>query len=281
MNKVLVTGGNGSLAKSLYNLVRNNTDKYIFLDIDMLDITSKKSINDIFKKHSFNFVLHYAAYTNVDEAENNKIISKQVNVTGTKFLTEYTVKYNIPILYISTDYIFDGSLPVSKSYSERSKSNPINYYGKTKLMGEKIIKENKKHYIVRTEWLYGNYGNNFVKTMIKLLKSNDVISVVNDQIGSLTFADTLNKIILELIKTKKYGIYNITNKGFGTRYDIVRFISDTLKLNSCDIVPVNSNEIITPAKRPLNSRLNLYKIEKLLNINIPDWKQDLKKYLGF
>jgi dTDP-4-dehydrorhamnose reductase len=278
MKKILVAGGKGSLGTSLYNIVKNKKD-YLFTDVDDLDITSKYAVNKFFSKNKISVVLNYAAYTNVDLAESEKEKCYNINVIGTENLVEMTKKYNIPILYISTDYVFDGKLHFNKAYSETDKTAPISYYGKTKLLGEEIIIRNEKHFIVRTEWLYGKQGNNFVKTIVSLLKEKDELKIVNDQVGALTNAETLNKIILKLIKTDKYGIYNITNNGSGSRFDIVFFIAKYLGNINCNLIPIPSNVMNTPAKRPLNSKLSLEKITKLLDIDIPDWKTDLKKYL--
>lgn len=279
MSKILVTGGAGMLAGSLKKLVKEN-DNYLFFDIDKVDITNIDDIITIFDKYNIDFIYHFAAYTNVDKAEQEQDKCMKINVKGTDNLTEISIKKNIPILYISTDYVFDGNLPLKYSYNETDKTNPVNFYGKTKLDGEQIVKTNSKHYIIRTEWLYNNLGNHFINAIIDKLKSENSIKVVDDQIGALTYADTLNKIILKLVKTNSYGTYNITDNGAATRYEIAKYIADILNITRCKIQPVSSDNMSSTAKRPKNSKLNLTKIKKLLKIDINDWKTDLLLYIN-
>jgi len=277
---ILVTGGNGGLANNLRSHILLNN--FLFLDIDELDITSYSAVQKIFNNYNIEFIFHFAAYTNVDNAEIEKEKCFNVNVIGTQNLTEFSIKFNIPILYISTDYIFDGTKPITECYTEEDKPNPINYYGWTKLKGEEEILKNKKHFIIRTEWLYGQNSQkkNFVSNLVNKIKNNEEIKIVSDQYGTLTSYNTVNLVILELIKNNKFGIYNVVNYGYSSRLDIALFIANffNFKKSIKEIKTVNTNDT---AKRPLNSKLALNKLLKTINIKIPDWQNELINYLQF
>lgn len=275
----LVTGGKGGLGTSLKNIVSKNK-KFIFCDVDELDITDIDIVEKFFEHNKIEFIYHYAAYTDVDKAELEKEKCYEINVTGTKNITKMSIKYNIPILLISTDYVFNGKRPIDEYYTEVDKPDPINYYGYTKYLSELEIMKNPKYYIVRSEWLYGDTGNNFIKGIVAKLKSNTDIKIVDDQFGSITYNDTLNKIILLLTVTNKYGIYNITNSGYASRFEIVKFIAEYFNYSG-RITNIKSDEIHTNARRPQNSKLSLEKIESLLNIKINHWKSDLKFYVNY
>lgn len=270
------------LAKS----IRNKFKEYelICTDVDELDITDLNAVLSEINKIKPNYIINCAAYTAVDKAEDNYEIADKINNIGTKNLAIASKKVGAILIHISTDYVFGGNLDLNKEYIETDETNPITVYGKTKLYGEKAIKENTdKYYIFRTAWLYGD-GNNFVRTMLKLGANKEKISVVSDQNGSPTNADDLANIIKQAIDKKiPFGIYHSTNLGFTTWYEFTKKIFEIANI-SCKVNPVTTKEYIEimnikQAKRPMNSKLSK---EKILSqgIVIPNWEDGLKRYLN-
>lgn len=277
--KILLTGAKGMLAKDVIaNLKENN--ELICTDSDELDITDKEAVLKKVKEIKPNYIINCAAYTAVDKAEEpeNYELVRKVNAEGPKNLSIAAKNENAILVHISTDYVFDGDLDISKAYKEEDKVNPVSVYGKTKLEGEELIKENlDKYYIFRTAWLYGD-GNNFVRTMLKLAKDKEAVNVVNDQHGSPTFAGDLAKVIKQAIEKKiPFGTYHATNEGFTTWYEFTKKIYELENIKT-KVNPVTSEEFIRPAKRPTNSQLDKTKL-KNAGIQIPHWEEGLKKYL--
>lgn len=268
--KILVTGANGMLGQDLCPMLEDEDFEVIETDIHNLDITNLKQVEDVLKKESPDFVIHCAAYTNVDKAEEEKDLANKINVVGTENLAKVCAKNKITLVYISTDYVFDGKKPTP--YTHKDKTNPINHYGFTKCEGEKLVQKYcSKYYITRTSWLYGHHGKNFVETMISFSDKPE-LKVVNDQFGCPTWTVELCNGILELIKDEaEYGIYHICGSEKTTWYEFAKEIFSNLNLN-VNIQPCTTEDFPRQAKRPMNSEMDNEKICR-------NWKLALKDYL--
>jgi dTDP-4-dehydrorhamnose reductase len=283
--KILVIGKNGQLGRSLNNIVckRKDSKNFIFIGRKQLNLSNANSIRSYFKKNTFNIIINCAAYTNVDQAEIKPNIAKKINHNAVLELSNAAKKQNCKLIHISTDYVFDGSN--KNSYSEEDLTNPINIYGQSKLDGEKAIQNIMKFnaIIIRTSWVYSEFENNFVDTMLRLGKNNDELNVVSDQIGSPTYASDLALVILKIIERdeyvlteKKTEIFHFSNKGKVSWSDFAREIFKIAKIQ-CKVNNIDSGSYPTIAKRPLNSELNKNKIIKTFNMTIPSWRFSLKQ----
>ncbi len=273
--KVLVTGANGQLGYDVIKCLESEGIKYLGTNRDSLEITNEEQVKRVISDYNPDIVVHCAAYTAVDKAEDEKELCYSVNVLGTKYVAEACKKINAKMVYISTDYVFDGE--GDKPFEVTDKPNPINFYGQTKYEGEiQVQKLLENYFIVRISWVFGTHGNNFVKTMLKLGKEREEISVVADQIGSPTNTYDLAILLVEMIQTDKYGIYHATNEGYCSWFD---FACEIFKQTGLDIVvnPINSDEYPTKAERPKNSRLSRASIINSFFM-LPNWKQSLKKF---
>ena len=282
--KILVTGANGMLAKEVKEKFAEGNE-IIATDVAELDITNEKAVMDYVMKTKPEYIINCAAYTAVDKAEENYDLADKINGDGPTNLAKAAKSTGAKLVHISTDYVFGGDLDVSKDYKEDDPKAPVTVYGKTKLHGEEGIEANmNEYYIFRTAWLYGVGGNNFVKTMTKLGSTRDEINVVSDQHGSPTYAKDLTEIIYQAINKKiPYGVYNATNEGYTTWYDFTKEILAEQCI-ACKVNPVTTEEYIemmkvTQAKRPYNSQMSKEKLKKY-GINVPDWKDGLKRYLA-
>ena len=275
--KILITGANGMLAKSVRARLKEGNE-LIRTDVADLDITDEEAVMKFVEENKPEYIVNCAAFTAVDKAEEVYDLAEKINANGPGNLAKAAKAVDATLVHISTDYVFDGDLDVTKSYVETDAVGPVTVYGKTKLHGEEQVKANTdKYYIFRTAWLYGD-GNNFVRTMLKLGNEKDEISVVADQHGSPTYAEDLANIIAEAIEKKiPYGLYHSTNQGFTTWYDFTKKIFELADIK-CNVKPVTSEEFIRPAKRPKNSKLNK---QKLLDqgVTVPEWEDGLKRYL--
>ena len=275
--KILITGANGMLAKSVRARLKEGNE-LICTDVANLDITDEEAVMKFVEENKPEYIVNCAAFTAVDKAEEVYDLAEKINANGPGNLAKAAKAVDATLVHISTDYVFDGDLDVTKSYVETDAVGPVTVYGKTKLHGEEQVKANTdKYYIFRTAWLYGD-GNNFVRTMLKLGNEKDEISVVADQHGSPTYAEDLANIIAEAIEKKiPYGVYHSTNQGFTTWYDFTKKIFELADIK-CNVKPVTSEEFIRPAKRPKNSKLNK---QKLLDqgVTVPEWEDGLKRYL--
>ena len=275
--KILITGANGMLAKSVRARL-GKENELICTDVADLDITDEQAVMKFVQENKPEYIVNCAAFTAVDKAEEVYDLAEKINSDGPANLAKAAKSIDATLVHISTDYVFDGDLDVSKSYVEEDEVGPVTVYGKTKLHGEEQVKKNTdKYYIFRTAWLYGD-GNNFVRTMLKLGQEREEVSVVADQHGSPTYAEDLANIIGEAIEKKiPYGLYHSTNQGFTTWYGFTQKIYELAKVD-CKIKPVTSEEFVRPAKRPKNSQLNK---DKLLaqGITVPTWEDGLKRYL--
>jgi len=281
MNNILVTGSNGQLGSEIKELSNDYDHRFFFTDRSSLDISKVNDIRAYIIKNSINTIINCAAYTAVDKAEEDKELSNSINNIAVKNIAMLSNEFNIKLIHISTDYVFNGKN--FKPYNEEDNTNPNSVYGQTKLDGEnEIIEYNLKNsIIIRTSWLYSSFGNNFVKTILRLGKDKDELGVIFDQIGTPTYARDLAKTILDIlakIKNKKVEIYNYSNEGVLSWYDFSKEIMKMAKLN-CKINPIETFQYPTPAVRPHYSLLNKSKIKKDFDIEIPYWKDSLKECL--
>ena len=274
---ILVTGSNGQVGSEIRELASKYSYNFFFTDRNNIDITSKDSIKEFCKTNNINVIINCAAYTAVDKAQSDEINADLINRKAVKKLALVSQELNIKLIHISTDYVFDGKN--FKPYCEEFQTNPQSIYGKTKLDGENEMRDinPKNSIIIRTSWIYSYYGNNFVKTMLRLGKEKEELGVIFDQIGTPTYAKDLAKIILDIvpqIDNQKVEIYNYSNEGVLSWYDFAKEIMKMAKLN-CKINPIETYQYPTPAKRPHFSLLNKNKIKSTFNIEIPYWKDGL------
>ncbi|MBP9988819.1 MAG: dTDP-4-dehydrorhamnose reductase [Ruminococcus sp.] len=274
--KVLVTGYNGQLG---YDVIKNLQKRNIQckgVDLEDFDITDKKQTYESIKEYNPDVVVHCAAYTAVDAAEENEALCRKINVDGTENIAVACADIDAEMLYVSTDYVYGGK--GEKPFEVTDETAPQNVYGQTKLDGEiAMMKHLKKYYIVRTSWVFGINGKNFVKTITRLSQEKEELNVVSDQIGSPTYTPDLAELICNLIQTKKYGTYHGTNEGFCSWAE---FATEIIKKsgNNCKVIPVLSGDYQSKAKRPLNSRLSKRCLDEV-NINrLPYWKDALDRF---
>lgn len=273
---ILITGSKGMLGQHLTKKLENNNINFIAFDKDDLDITKIQDCRNKITKE-IDVVINCAAYVNADKAEDEESIAFDINYLGSKNLAIATCEVDAKLLHISTDYVYGNGY--KSPISELSVPKPINVYGKSKLAGEQAIQEiNKKHFIVRTAWLFGPYGKNFIETM-KETSNADVLKVVDDQYGSPTSCEDLVNVILELIKTEKYGLYHASSEGETTWYGFAKYVFDVLNYRT-NLTPCTSLEYVTRAKRPTYSVLKNEKLQKEGFPAMPDWKTAVNNYLN-
>jgi len=280
--KILVTGSNGQLGNEIRKRESQFSNmQFLFTDINELDITSIDAIQDFFERENPDWIINCAAYTAVDNAEEDMEKAELINHFAVRNLKEIAEYKDIPIIHISTDYVFDGRN--YRPYTEDDMAIPASVYGKTKLAGEEALKDYQQSFIIRTSWLYSSFGFNFVKTMIRLGKERDRLTVIFDQTGTPTYAGDLAYACLTIIdKTQKDnhcfypGIYHFSNEGVCSWYDFACEIVAIAKLK-VDILPVESKAFPQKAPRPFYSVMNKARIKNNYNISIPHWKDSLKK----
>jgi len=279
---ILVTGYNGQLANEIYNLSEHYASdaKFIFKTEKELDITKKEEVERLLLDNSVDRIINCAAYTNVDNAEDDKEKAFMVNDKAVDDLATIAQSNNIYLIHISTDYVFDGNH--YKPYKEDDPTNPVSVYGKSKRAGEVNIMEKQAGMVIRTSWLYSQTGKNFVKSIARLAKERDQLKVVFDQVGNPTYAHDLAEVLLKVATTSKnnlpFGIYHYSNEGVCSWYDFAMEIRNILNIN-CDIQPIESKDFPTKTPRPHYSVLNKEKIKTDLQIQIPYWKDSLKEML--
>ena len=276
--KILVTGAKGQLGYDVVNELNNRGHCVIGVDIDEMDITDYNSVEKCFAASEPDAVVHCAAWTAVDAAESNVEKCRLVNAKGTENITEFARKYNAKLVYISTDYVFNGE--GEKPWKPDDKREPLNIYGLTKYEGELAAEKYEKTFIIRIAWVFGKNGNNFVKTVLKLAETNSVLNFVNDQVGTPTYTFDLAKLIADMLETEKYGKYHATNEGgYISWYDFVIEILKQKGINNITVNPVTSEMFKTAAKRPHNSRLDKSKLAENGFALLPDWKDALHRFL--
>jgi dTDP-4-dehydrorhamnose reductase len=274
---VLVTGANGQLGQSLQFIASNYPEiQFVFCSSSELDISNLENCKQVLSKYKPAFCINTAAYTAVDKAESEPEKAHFINVIGARNLAEVCKEHNTILLHISTDFVFDGSK--NTPYSEEDSPNPTGIYGQTKLDGEKAIQTFYDcYYIIRTSWVYSQFGNNFMKTMLRLASERDSLSVVNDQIGTPTNAVDLAEALVKIVISNKnaFGIYNFSNEGQGSWYDFAKKIFEINNVN-IDLKPIPTTSFPTPAKRPEFSVLDKSKIKTVFGIEIKNWEESLK-----
>ena len=285
---VLVTGANGQLGQAIQFISDNHPEiEFKFCSSSDLDITSKENCKLVFTKFKPDYCINAAAYTAVDKAESEPEKAHLINVIGAKNLAEVCKEFATILLHVSTDFVFDGTstvLSVANGYTEEDLPNPTGVYGQTKLDGEKAIQETFDNYfIIRTSWVYSQFGNNFMKTMLRLASERDGLSVVSDQIGTPTNAVDLAEVLLKIILTDKrqqttdnYGIYNFSNEGQCSWYDFAKKIFEVNNI-SINLQPIPTSAYPTPAKRPAYSVLDKSKIKRVFGVEVKNWEESLKK----
>lgn len=276
MTEIMITGAKGQLGTELCHLLDEKDIEYDAFDSDQLDITNKDMITRRFKECQPKIVFHCAAYTAVDKAEDEgKDLNWQVNEQGTKNVAEAAQKIGATLVYISTDYVFDGTN--SGEYQVNDPTNPKNEYGKAKLAGEEAVRSiMDKYYIIRTSWVFGQYGHNFVFTMLRLAQTHDHLTVVNDQMGRPTWTRTLAEFMLYAVQHQiAYGTYQLSNEGSCTWYD---FAKEILKDKNVDVQPVTSEQYPQKAYRPRHSIMSLKKAEAT-GFQVPIWQTTLNNFL--
>lgn len=277
---ILVTGGQGQLGNELKSVAKSqNEHNYIFSDIqnedNIIDICDIESIKNFINNNNIDYIVNCAAYTNVNKAETDKKICFDINESGIRNICLVAKEYNIKVIHISTDYVFDGNHYIP--YTENDTTNPTSVYGSSKWNGElDAFSYNQNTVVIRTSWLYSEFGNNFVKTMLNAGNTKDEISVVFDQIGTPTYAFDLALAIHNIISSEFIpGIYHYSNEGVCSWYDFTKAIFDIANIK-CEVKPIHSHEFTTPVKRPFYSVLDKTKIKETYNIKIPYWRDSLR-----
>ncbi|MDT0605776.1 dTDP-4-dehydrorhamnose reductase [Croceitalea rosinachiae] len=274
---ILVTGASGQLGSTLRALTITNQEglNFVYKSSAELDITDFESVHQELTLNDYAYCINCAAFTNVDKAESDTDLARLVNITGARNLALGCNENQTILIHISTDFVFDGYL--NEPYHEEAIARPIGFYGDTKYKGERAIINNlQEYFILRTSWLYSEFGNNFMKTMIRLGNERDELSVVYDQIGTPTYAKDLATVILYIIKAHSidYGVYNYSNEGVASWYDFAKAIFDGQGIE-IDLKPIRSEEYPTPAERPKFSVLDKAKIKDTFHLSIPHWKDSL------
>jgi len=284
--KLLILGANGQVGRSLCKLCDENSIEYVSTTREQLDITDKESTESFIRNIDVNFVINATAYTNVEKAEDDIENANTVNGTSVRYIADVCKNKNIPFIHISTDYVFDGTK--QGMYTEEDITSPINVYGHSKLKGEIELQQIwHKHIILRVSWVFSEYGNNFVKTMLKLSNSHEKLTVISDQYGSPTSANSIAKHIVEMCTRisadntfDKWGIYNYTDLPLTTWHQFATYIIDNNKTaKTKQIVPILAKDFPTKAKRPLNSGLDTNKIRKQFDIKQSLWTNEVDRVI--
>lgn len=276
--RILVTGAKGQLGMDLVEELHERGHKVIEADIDNMDITDADAVMSFMKESAPEAVIHCAAYTNTDKAEDEPEVCRAVNAAGTRNIATAARALGIKMLYISTDYIFDGC--GTEPFKVDDKAAPLSVYGKTKYEGECAVRELlDAYFIVRISWVFGYHGKNFVRTMLRLAKDRDTVSVVNDQIGSPTYTKDLSVLLADMIVTERYGTYHATNEGFCSWYDFAKEIFTRAGYRKMKVKPVTSDEFPAKIKRPSNSRMDKSRLSENGFCPLPDWQDALTRFL--
>lgn len=276
--RILVTGANGQLGSEMRKLGSVSPNEYIFTDVQELDITNKDAVMSFVEQNGVNIIVNCAAYTNVDKAEDDEAIAELINATAVGNLAEAAKAVDGTLFHVSTDYVFgaDGNTP----RSEDMPTNPLGVYGRTKLSGEQAIQEvGAKAIIIRTAWLYSEFGNNFLKTMLRLTAEKESLNVVFDQVGTPTYAGDLALVIFSIIEGNLYagneGVYHFSNEGVCSWYDFANEIAIAAGNINCNIQPCHSSEFPSKVTRPPYSVLDKTKIKQTFGVDIPHWRDSM------
>lgn len=281
MKKILITGANGQLGNEMQMLSEENSEyTYFFTDVAELDICNKQAVMDFVRTNDINVIVNCAAYTAVDKAEENVELCTKLNADAVGYLAEAAEANQSEFIQVSTDYVFDGTAHVP--YQETDPTCPNSAYGSTKLAGEQnALTLCSRAMVIRTAWLYSTFGNNFVKTMIRLGKERDSIGVIFDQIGTPTYARDLARVIFTAIRQGVVpGVYHFSNEGVCSWYDFTKAIHRLAGITDCKVNPLHTEEYPTPAKRPHYSVLDKTKIKNTYHIEIPYWMDSLQSCIA-
>ncbi|MBQ8423443.1 MAG: dTDP-4-dehydrorhamnose reductase [Coprobacter sp.] len=282
MATILVTGANGQLGNEMRNLAcADNANRYIFTDVQELDITDYDAVGKFVSANPIDFVVNCAAYTAVDKAESDIELCRKINAVAVENLAKASASVGAKMIHISTDYVYGGTN--YRPYVETDPVAPMSVYGVTKLEGEqRLLATNQQSVILRTSWLYSIYGNNFVKTMIRLGHERQSLTVIFDQIGTPTYAADLAVAIVAIINGEQFvpGIYNFSDEGVCSWYDFARTIHRIAGIDSCRIAPIETIDYPTPATRPHYSVMNKKKIKDTYHIEIPHWEDSLRRCIA-
>ena len=288
---ILVTGANGQLGNEMRIIAQESPDKYIFTDVNQvegvetiyLDITDLEAVRKIVKENDIQAIVNCAAYTNVDAAETNEALAEKLNAEAPENLAKAMKEVGGLLIQISTDYVF-GKEPYNVPCKENQQGTPTGIYGKTKLHGEeKIIATGCNHVIIRTAWLYSEFGKNFCKTMMNLTATKPQLKVVFDQVGTPTYALDLAKaiaVVLEKFDGSQTGVYHYSNEGVCSWYDFTKMIAEYNGTTACDVQPCHSDEFPSPVKRPAYSVLDKTKIKEVFGVEVPYWTDSLKQCIN-
>lgn len=281
MNNILIFGASGQLGQCIHHVAAlKEMSSIVFLPESEADILDTDGLDKVFEQYKPAYVINCAAYTAVDRAEDDVDIAQKVNETGAGNLAVQCNAHGAVLIHISTDFVFKGDL--ARPLKEDDEANPVSVYGQTKLDGEKAVSAAlKKHFIIRTGWLYSEYANNFVKTMLKLGSERDELKIIADQVGTPTYAIDLAEFILMIITTesKAYGTYHYSNEGVTSWFDFARAIFD-ISATRVKAIPVRTDEYVTRAIRPGYSVMDKSKAKQTFNIEIPYWRDSLVKCIG-
>ena len=281
MAKYLITGYNGQLGYDIYRELRSRGIVDITAtDKDEMDITNREEVMNFIKRENPDVIFHCAAWTAVDKAEEAEELCKKVNVDGTRNIVDASIECGAKIIYMSTDYVFDGTK--DGIYTEEDPVNPKSVYGETKFLGEEEVRRNPNHFITRISWVFGINGNNFIKTMLKLSDNHDTLSVVDDQIGSPTYTVDLAKLLVSMSETDKFGTYNATNEGYVSWAEFAEYIfkvnGKNVKVNHVSTEEYLEMTGTVQAYRPRNSRLSKDKLEENGFDRLPSWENATERY---
>lgn len=276
--KILITGSKGQLGHDLMNEFDKRGVEYIGVDVAEMDITDAKACRQVITEAKPDAVIHCAAYTAVDAAEDNVELCRKINAEGTKNIAEVCRDLGVKLMYISTDYVFNGE--GVRPWEPDDHREPLNIYGLTKYEGEVYIERLvKKYFTVRIAWVFGVNGKNFIKTMLRLGKEKGAVSVVNDQIGSPTYTYDLARLLADMIETEEYGRYHATNEGLCSWYEFACEIFRQAGMDNVRVTPVDSSQFPARAKRPKNSRMDQSKLVEKGFTPLPTWQDALGRYL--
>lgn len=279
MKQILVTGANGQLGNEIARLTSLYANsQFHFTDVKELDLSSAESVNDYFEKHTFDVIINCAAYTAVDKAEDDYDLCRVINAQAVGYLAKAAQRTGAKFVHVSTDYVFDGKN--YKPYTETDPILPVSVYGKTKAEGEAIaLGLCEQTLVIRTSWLYSGFGNNFVKTMLRLGQERNRLNVVADQIGTPTYAADLAQAILQIVHGNLFvaGIFHYSNEGVCSWYDFTKAIHRMAGITTCEVMPIRSEQYPTRAERPFYSVLDKTKIKTTYGLMIPHWEESLER----
>lgn len=275
--RVLVTGVKGQLGHDVMNELAKRGYEGIGVDVEEMDITDAAAVERVMREAHADKVVHCAAWTAVDAAEDQVDLCRKVNALGTENIAKMCRELELPMIYLSTDYVFDGE--GTRPWEPDDERHPLNVYGQTKYEGELAVEKYlEKYFIVRIAWVFGVNGKNFIKTMLKLSETHDTLTVVDDQVGSPTYTYDLARLLVDMLETEKYGRYHATNEGLCSWYEFAQEIFRQAGKN-VTVLPVSSEEYPAKAKRPHNSRMNKDKLEEMGFERLPSWQDALSRYL--